>query len=299
MRPWLYWKLDETTGTTAADTQRQRPHRHLQPRRGGVHARHRRRAHDRHAEPRRHPQRHHGLHQHDEHDHHERPDPDHRGRLVQDDHDERRQAPRLRDAAQPASRCRAAAAPTTATSTWTAPARSGSASTTAATSPSPRRPRSTTAPGTWRPPRWAPAGWRSGSTACGSARTPNTAGETTTGWFRAGCGNLGRLGRELDRRQQPDAPRPARPRTAPSPGPLDEISVWQTVLTNAQISALWGAHPLSRHRARGPGRGIPARRPRVWRASPPDGRMAPWSGPPVGATGPVHVRTRARPGATT
>jgi signal peptidase I len=69
----------------------------------------------------------------------------------------------------------------------------------------------------------------------------NAAGETTTGWFRAGCGNLGGWGASWTGGNSPTtSTTPTQNR--PFAGSLDEISVWQSVLTNAQIAALWGAH---------------------------------------------------------
>ena len=68
----------------------------------------------------------------------------------------------------------------------------------------------------------------------------NAAGESTTGWFRAGCGNLGGWGASWTG--------PNNPTTSTNPtqnrsfaGSLDEISIWQSVLTAAQISSLWAA----------------------------------------------------------
>jgi len=69
----------------------------------------------------------------------------------------------------------------------------------------------------------------------------NAAGETTTGWFRAGCGNLGGWGGSWTGANSPTtSTSPTQNR--PFAGSLDEISVWQSVLTNAQIASLWGAH---------------------------------------------------------
>ena len=69
----------------------------------------------------------------------------------------------------------------------------------------------------------------------------NAAGETTTGWFRAGCGNLGGWGGSWTGGNSPTtSTSPVQNR--PFAGSLDEISVWQSVLTNAQIASLWGAH---------------------------------------------------------
>ena len=69
----------------------------------------------------------------------------------------------------------------------------------------------------------------------------NAAGETTTGWFRAGCGNLGGWGGSWTGANSPTtSTTPTQNR--PFAGSLDEISVWQSVLTNAQIASLWGAH---------------------------------------------------------
>ena len=73
------------------------------------------------------------------------------------------------------------------------------------------------------------------------ATNANTTGESTTGWFRAGCGNLGGWGASWAGANNPTtATNPTQNR--PFAGSLDEISVWQSVLTNAQIASLWGAH---------------------------------------------------------
>jgi signal peptidase I len=73
------------------------------------------------------------------------------------------------------------------------------------------------------------------------ATNANTAGETTTGWFRAGCGNLGGWGGSWTGANNPTtSTSPVQNR--PFAGSVDEISIWQSVLTNAQISTLWGAH---------------------------------------------------------
>jgi len=68
----------------------------------------------------------------------------------------------------------------------------------------------------------------------------NTAGETTTGWFRAGCGNLGGWGASWTGGNSPTtSTSPSQDR--PFAGSLDEISVWQSVLTPAQIQLLYMA----------------------------------------------------------
>jgi hypothetical protein len=66
----------------------------------------------------------------------------------------------------------------------------------------------------------------------------NTAGETTTGWFRAGCGNLGGWGASWTGGNSPTtSTSPSQDR--PFAGSLDEISVWQSVLTSTQIQFLY------------------------------------------------------------
>jgi signal peptidase I len=66
----------------------------------------------------------------------------------------------------------------------------------------------------------------------------NNAGETTTGWFRAGCGNLGGWGGSWTGANSPTtSTNPTQNR--PFAGSLDEISVWQSVLTAAQIRAMY------------------------------------------------------------
>ncbi len=66
----------------------------------------------------------------------------------------------------------------------------------------------------------------------------NTAGETTTGWFRAGCGNLGGWGGSWTGANNPTtSTSPAQDR--PFTGSLDEVSIWQSVLTPAQIRSLY------------------------------------------------------------
>jgi signal peptidase I len=68
----------------------------------------------------------------------------------------------------------------------------------------------------------------------------NTTGETTTGWFRAGCGNLGGWGDSWTGPNTPtNSTNPTQNRRFA--GSLDEISIWQTELTPAQILALYGA----------------------------------------------------------
>jgi hypothetical protein len=69
----------------------------------------------------------------------------------------------------------------------------------------------------------------------------NAAGETTTGWFRAGCGNLGGWGASWTGGNSPTtSTSPTQNR--PFAGSLDEVSVWQSVLTGAQIRSLYIAH---------------------------------------------------------
>jgi len=69
----------------------------------------------------------------------------------------------------------------------------------------------------------------------------NTAGEATTGWFRAGCGNLAGWGGSWAGPNNPTtSTNPAQNR--PFAGSLDEVTVWTSALTAAQITALWAAH---------------------------------------------------------
>ena len=66
----------------------------------------------------------------------------------------------------------------------------------------------------------------------------NTTGESTTGWFRAGCGNLGGWGAGWTGANSPTtATTPTQNR--PFTGSLDEVSIWQSVLTAAQIRSLY------------------------------------------------------------
>jgi hypothetical protein len=68
----------------------------------------------------------------------------------------------------------------------------------------------------------------------------NAAGAMTTGWFRAGCGNLAGWGASWTGANNPtSSTNPTQDR--PFAGSLDEISIWQSVLTPAQISSLWAA----------------------------------------------------------
>lgn len=67
---------------------------------------------------------------------------------------------------------------------------------------------------------------------------PNTVGEATTGWWRAGCGNLAGWG---DGWTGPNSPtsssNPAR--DYPFAGSLDEIAIWNRVLTATEIRSLY------------------------------------------------------------
>ena len=69
----------------------------------------------------------------------------------------------------------------------------------------------------------------------------NTVGEPTTGWFRAGCGNLSGWGTYWTGGNNPGTSSAvtADRRFA---GSLDEVSVWQSVLTAAQVRSLYIAH---------------------------------------------------------
>jgi hypothetical protein len=69
----------------------------------------------------------------------------------------------------------------------------------------------------------------------------DTTGEATTGWWRAGCGNLAGWG---DGWTGPNSPttssNPAK--NYPFLGSLDEVSIWNSALTASQISFLYFAH---------------------------------------------------------
>jgi hypothetical protein len=68
----------------------------------------------------------------------------------------------------------------------------------------------------------------------------NTVGESTTGWFRAGCGNLAGWGGSWTGANSPTtSTSPTQNR--PFAGSLDEISVWQSALTATQIQTLYAA----------------------------------------------------------
>jgi signal peptidase I len=72
------------------------------------------------------------------------------------------------------------------------------------------------------------------------ATDANTTGESTTGWFRAGCGNLAGWGGSWTGGNSPTtSTSPTQNR--PFAGSLDEISVWQSVLTAAQLQFLYMA----------------------------------------------------------
>jgi len=73
------------------------------------------------------------------------------------------------------------------------------------------------------------------------ATNTNTTGEAAVGWFRVGCGNLGGWGGSWTGPNNPTtSTNPTQDR--PFAGSLDEVSIWQSVLTAAQIRALWFAH---------------------------------------------------------
>ena len=93
-------------------------------------------------------------------------------------------------------------APTTGSSTSTATARPGSRSTTTATTRSLAVVRGD---GSWHMlvGTLGAAGMRLYVDGVQVASNANTGGEATTGWWRVGCGNLGRLGHLLGRRQRP------------------------------------------------------------------------------------------------
>jgi hypothetical protein len=69
----------------------------------------------------------------------------------------------------------------------------------------------------------------------------NTAAEATTGWFRAGCGNLAGWGGSWTGPNNPTTTSTTA-QNRPFAGSLDEVSVWPSALTPAQITALWAAH---------------------------------------------------------
>ena len=66
----------------------------------------------------------------------------------------------------------------------------------------------------------------------------NSAAESTTGWFRAGCGNLAGWGGSWTGANSPTT-NSGTAQNRPFAGSLDEISVWQTVLTPTQIRNLY------------------------------------------------------------
>ena len=69
----------------------------------------------------------------------------------------------------------------------------------------------------------------------------NTVGESTTGWFRAGCGNLAGWGASWTGANTPTTST-ATTQNRQFAGSLDEVAVWQTALTAAQIRELFIAH---------------------------------------------------------
>jgi signal peptidase I len=68
--------------------------------------------------------------------------------------------------------------------------------------------------------------------------SPNSSAESTTGWFRAGCGNLAGWGGSWGGANSPTT-NSAKTQDRPFAGSLDEISVWQTVLTATQIRQIY------------------------------------------------------------
>jgi signal peptidase I len=70
------------------------------------------------------------------------------------------------------------------------------------------------------------------------ATNANSAGETTTGWFRAGCGNLAGWGASWGGANSPTTDSSVA-QNRQFAGSLDEISVWQSVLTATQIRDLY------------------------------------------------------------
>ncbi len=71
--------------------------------------------------------------------------------------------------------------------------------------------------------------------------SPNTVGEATTGWFRSGCGNLAGWGGSWTGANSPGTSATVTA-NRPFAGSLDEISVWNSVLTVAQLNQLYFAH---------------------------------------------------------
>jgi hypothetical protein len=68
----------------------------------------------------------------------------------------------------------------------------------------------------------------------------NTMGESSTGWFRAGCGNLAGWSDGWTGANTP--PASTTPTNYPFAGSLDEISIWNSALTAAQINFLYFTH---------------------------------------------------------
>ena len=67
----------------------------------------------------------------------------------------------------------------------------------------------------------------------------NTTGEVSSGWFRAGCGNLAGWGDGWNGPNRP--PASDQPTNYPLDGSLDEISVWTRALTGVEIGQLYFA----------------------------------------------------------
>jgi signal peptidase I len=68
----------------------------------------------------------------------------------------------------------------------------------------------------------------------------NTVGESTTGWFRAGCGNLGGWGGSWTGPNNPTTST-GTTQNRPFAGSLDEIAIWQSALTATQIQQIYAA----------------------------------------------------------
>ncbi len=67
---------------------------------------------------------------------------------------------------------------------------------------------------------------------------PNTVGEATTGWWRAGCGNLAGWGDGWTGGNSPTTSS-APARNYPFTGSIDEVAIWTTVLSATQIRDLY------------------------------------------------------------
>jgi hypothetical protein len=66
----------------------------------------------------------------------------------------------------------------------------------------------------------------------------NNVGETQSGWWRAGCGNLSGWGNEWGGNNNPGTDS-ATPQNRPFLADLDEITVYNTALTSQQVAFLY------------------------------------------------------------